>query len=821
MGSNPIIHLFYIKKNILYNNMKKNLYISFFILSLALFIDTNFIHFVSDYFNTFVKTQINAYLIIYNNIYSTFFDVIIEYCNYITALIKSLFNRILELYDNYPRIKTKLELISISHFYMWFSTLVLFWTYWISTVDPIYYINLESTPLLLNNENNIIFLYYNIFTTWLFLLVGKYGHLVAIESFMYTQLGLFNEYFYTFTTMQPLFDELTKSSLFNFENHTLIDLYTNVFSNDFYFYSRHFFYLRYILLWDLLYFSIIFIIFFKFWKPKFLIKFNLPFLKFTSFKKVNIYKKVFNLKNIFNITNIFNFLRYLRAILLVMVFALIVFYILNNNDINLFIWDYTFKLYLIKDFNFMNELLPYKKQDLFNENIQNSFIYDLPSVMESWLFFNNFHLNGFFGADGITLLFIFLTIIVFGMVHFNIGTKKFNIFQFKFILCLTLLLEIQLILTFLSQNLLIFYILFESTLIPMFFIVGFFGTRSRKVVAAFYLFLYTIIGSLFLLIGVLIVYTYTNTFSIPEIYKYNFTFETQVLLWLLFFFGFAVKLPSIPFHLWLPEAHVEAPAVGSIVLAAILLKLGGYGLLRISLKMFPEACIFFQPLVFVIALISIIYASLTAIRQTDIKRIIAYSSIAHMNFALIGMFCFNKVALLGSFYLMFGHGLVSGGLFLLIGILYERYGTRSIFYYGGLMKVMPHFCTLFLILSLANMGFPGLVNFVGEFLIMLGIAEENLLLFFLTSLGFILSAVYSIWLFNRLAFGNIKTNYLKKFKDITTLEVALTLVKPLIVFVFIFGIFTKIITLLLDHTLTYYLIDYHYNLNYLAISTFK
>lgn len=415
------------------------------------------------------------------------------------------------------------------------------------------------------------------------------------------------------------------------------------------------------------------------------------------------------------------------------------------------------------------------------------------------------------GFDGITLLFIFLTLLVFGMVHYNIGTEKYKVTHYKFIIFLTFVLEIQLLLTFLAQNLLYFYIFFESTLIPMFFIVGFFGTRARKVTAAFYLFLYTIFGSLFLLIGILILYTYTHTFLFSEIYQYNFPIETQLLLWTLFFIGFAVKLPSIPFHLWLPEAHVEAPAVGSIVLASVLLKLGGYGLLRVSLKMFPEACIFFQPLVFVIALVSIIYASLTAIRQTDVKRVIAYSSIAHMNYALIGLFCFNKLGLLGSFYLMFGHGLVSGGLFYLIGVLYDRYGTRSIFYYGGLMRRMPIFCTFFLYLSLANMGFPGLVNFIGEFLVMLGIIQENIFLFLLTSIGFVLAAVYSIWLFNRIAYGNLKYNYLKGYQEILSLETSNNSLMLIIFLTLFLGLHTEFISLLLEPSIDFYLVDYNFN----------
>lgn len=441
-----------------------------------------------------------------------------------------------------------------------------------------------------------------------------------------------------------------------------------------------------------------------------------------------------------------------------------------------------------------------KIYNLFNLNYD-PFFFDLGFSEKFFSFF-------VFGFDGITLMFLLLTVIIFFIIYNLLGTKKLiSKDTYTFMLILIMLLEVQLIITFSVQNLLLFYIFFESTLIPMFLIVGFFGSRSRKVVASFYLFLYTILGSLFLLVGIIIVYSQTKTFFLPKIYTHTFSYESQLFLWFLFFLGFAVKLPSIPFHLWLPEAHVEAPTIGSIILAAILLKLGGYGLLRVSLKMFPEASLFYQPFVFTVGLISIIYASLTALRQTDIKRIIAYSSIAHMNFTLIGLFCFNKMAYMGAFYMMFGHGIVSGGLFLLIGLLYDRYSTRSIFYYGGLMKTMPFFCFFFLVFNLSNLGFPGLVNFIGEFLIMLGIAQENIFLFILSSLGFVLSGVYSIWLYNRVAFGNVKVNYLKKFKDLVPFEINV-LIMPLFLIMLFLGIYSAPITDLIDVSLSFYILEY-------------
>jgi proton-translocating NADH-quinone oxidoreductase chain M len=759
--------------------MKNYIYIITITLIILIFnIEFNLMtSFVSDYINTFVKTQINTYNIL--NItsklisYRAFPDWVPLPMKIDFVYAAGSINKVLVRYVDY--------------------------SYWVSTTSAINQYNLYNILLEKLYYNHAIYTFniHNVFDSNLIYIYKIFFQLIYIivllffkVKFMFFKFIFFSlinyntTFFYKLTGLNfnpsLLYNDIllyhkSISELPVFFNEAIVNLQVT---------SIIFFYVIFILLYSLI------AIFYKnipgnlfqslpFFEKTYVFITQLMLLQNNTLKKINI---IFIFKKFINI---------LRIIFIIFFMFEIALYILKSNGANLTLIHYT----VIPDFY----------EYLF------SFFFDIKYTYNYDIFLSNFLL----GYDGITLLFLFLTLIVFGMVHLNLGTKKFTIYQYQFLIFLTILLEIQLIITFTVQNLLIFYIFFESTLIPMFFIVGFFGTRSRKVVAAFYLFLYTIIGSLFLLLGILIIYSYTKTFTIPEIYQYNFPINTQILLWILFFFGFAVKLPSIPFHLWLPEAHVEAPAIGSIILAAILLKLGAYGLLRVSLKMFPEACLFFQPLVFVIGLVSIIYASLTAIRQTDIKRVIAYSSIAHMNYALIGLFCFNKLALAGSFYLMFGHGLVSGGLFLLIGILYERYGTRSIFYYGGLMKVMPHFSVIFLILSLANMGFPGLINFIGEFLIMLGIAEENMLLFFLTSLGFILSAVYSIWLFNRLAFGNLKSNYLIKYKDLTEFEVKSTFIKLVLILIFYFGISTEFLTLLIDQTLTYYLIDYQYNIDYL------
>ncbi len=265
----------------------------------------------------------------------------------------------------------------------------------------------------------------------------------------------------------------------------------------------------------------------------------------------------------------------------------------------------------------------------------------------------------------------------------------------------------------------------------------------------------------------------------------------QIILWLAFFASFAVKVPMLPFHIWLPEAHVEAPTAGSVILAGILLKLGTYGIIRFMLPMFPFANIYFSPLVFTMCIIGIIYSSFTTIRQIDLKKIIAYSSVAHMNFALLGLFTNNSLGIEGSLYLMLGHGIVSSALFLCIGVLYDRYHTRNILYYGGLVTVMPVFSTFFLIFTLANIGMPGTINFVGEFLVLIGVFNFNTIVSILGGTSMVLGAVYSIWLYNRLIFGKFNFTSFILFKDLTRREFHLFF--PLIFFTLLFGIYPSFI----------------------------
>jgi proton-translocating NADH-quinone oxidoreductase chain M len=329
-------------------------------------------------------------------------------------------------------------------------------------------------------------------------------------------------------------------------------------------------------------------------------------------------------------------------------------------------------------------------------------------------------------------------------------------------------------------------VFFEAILIPMFFLVGFLGSRARKIRAAYLLFFYTLFGSLLMLIGLIYIYSKVGSLNIEYICSFNFTEFEQKCLWVAFFLSFASKIPMFPFHIWLPEAHVEAPTIGSVLLAGILLKLGVYGFLRYSLTLFPDASLYFSPLVYLLSIIGIIYASLTAIRQTDIKRIIAYSSIAHMNLVTIGIFSFTIAGIEGSLLQSISHGFVSGGMFLMVGILYERYHSRLLYYYGGLVHVMPLYSTYLLIFTMANIALPGTSSFVGEFLLFCGIFKTSSFVCILSAFGVVLCGAYSLWLYNRIIFGNLKIAYTKNFKDLNLREFLLLTI--LIVPVILMGI---------------------------------
>jgi len=413
----------------------------------------------------------------------------------------------------------------------------------------------------------------------------------------------------------------------------------------------------------------------------------------------------------------------------------------------------------------------------------------------------NFNINFILGVDGISLFFLLLTTLLIPLcILTSWNSVGINLKEF---LIAFLLLDFFLIGTFCVLDLLLFYIFFESVLIPMYLIIGVWGSRERKILAAYYFFLYTLLGSVVMLLSVLYIYSQVGTTDYEILLTFAFSDVEQKIMWFTFFLAFASKVPMLPVHLWLPEAHVEAPTAGSVILAGVLLKLGTYGFIRFSLPLFPKGSLFFTPLVYMIAAVGIIYTSFTAIRQTDFKRIIAYTSIAHMNLVVLGIFSFNNIGLEGAILQSLSHGFVASALFLIIGVVYDRYRTRIVQYYGGLAVVMPMYVTIFLFFTIANIAFPGTSSFVGEFLILLGSFKVNTTITFLAATGVIISGAYSLWLFNRIAFGNLKTQYTQNFLDLTFKEVILFL--PLILGTIVIGIYPNI-----------FLSSIHMSVNYLV-----
>jgi len=404
------------------------------------------------------------------------------------------------------------------------------------------------------------------------------------------------------------------------------------------------------------------------------------------------------------------------------------------------------------------------------------------------IWISSLNLNFTIGVDGISLFFILLTtLLIFLCLLVSWGTIKQNL---KLYLISFLLLEFFLIGVFCVLDLLLFYIFFESVLIPMYLIIGFWGSRERKIRAAFFFFLYTLLGSVLMLLAVLYIYYQIGTTDFETLLTTSLTLKEQKILWLAFFASFATKVPMVPVHIWLPEAHVEAPTAGSVILAGILLKLGTYGFIRFLFPIFPEACFYFSPLVYSIAAVGVVYTSLTAIRQTDFKRIIAYTSVAHMNLVILGLFSFNSIGLEGAILQSLSHGFVASALFAVIGVVYDRYHTRTVKYYGGLVHVMPLYIIIFLLFTMANIGLPGTGSFVGEFLILTGSYKTNTVITLIGATGMVLGGCYSLWLFNRIAYGNLKTQYISQFIDLNKREFYIFL--PLIIGTLVMGVYPKI-----------------------------
>jgi NADH-quinone oxidoreductase subunit M len=388
------------------------------------------------------------------------------------------------------------------------------------------------------------------------------------------------------------------------------------------------------------------------------------------------------------------------------------------------------------------------------------------------------------GVDGISMLFVILTT---SLMPLCILASRLSVtHSFREYMVAFLVLETLMIGVFTSLDLVLFYVFFEGGLIPMFLIIGVWG-GPRRVYASFKFFLFTLLGSVLMLLAILAMYWQAGTTDIEVLLNTNFPASMQFWLWIAFFASFAVKLPMWPVHTWLPDAHVEAPTAGSVILAAILLKMGGYGFLRFSVAMFPLASAQLAPFIFTLSVVAVVYTSLVALMQEDVKKLIAYSSVAHMGFVTMGIFAANAQGIQGGIFQMLSHGIVSGALFLCVGVVYDRVHTREIAAYGGLVNRMPVYATLFLIFTLANVGLPGTSGFVGEFLSLIGTFQVNTWVAFIATTGVILSAAYALWLYRRMIFGALEKANLRSILDLSRREQVLLV--PLAVLAIFFGFF--------------------------------
>jgi NADH-quinone oxidoreductase subunit M len=387
------------------------------------------------------------------------------------------------------------------------------------------------------------------------------------------------------------------------------------------------------------------------------------------------------------------------------------------------------------------------------------------------------------GVDGFSFPFVVLTAFLMPfciLASWHSITKRVREYMVAFLILETLMIGV-----FVALDLVLFYLFFEGGLIPMFLIIGIWGGK-RRVYASYKFFLYTLLGSVLLLLALMAMYWNAGTTDIPTLLAHKFPANMQTWLWLAFFASFAVKMPMWPVHTWLPDAHVEAPTAGSVVLAAIMLKMGGYGFIRFSIPMFPEASAYFASFVFALSVIAIVYTSLVALMQEDIKKLIAYSSVAHMGFVTMGLFTLTTQGIQGAMFQMVSHGLVSGALFLCVGVIYDRMHTREISAYGGLVNRMPVYAVVFMVFTMANVGLPGTAGFVGEFLTLMGAFKANPWVAFIACSGVILSAAYALWLYRRVVFGELVKPELKDIMDLDRREMAILL--PLVLLTIWYGI---------------------------------
>jgi NADH-quinone oxidoreductase subunit M len=412
------------------------------------------------------------------------------------------------------------------------------------------------------------------------------------------------------------------------------------------------------------------------------------------------------------------------------------------------------------------------------------------------------------GVDGISLPFVILTTALMPISILASWTSIQS--RVREYMIAFLVLETLMVGTFCALDLVLFYLFFEGGLIPMFLIIGVWG-GPRRVYASFKFFLYTLLGSVLMLLAIMAMYWQAGTTDIPTLLHHPFPLALQTWAWFAFLASFAVKMPMWPVHTWLPDAHVEAPTAGSVILAAILLKMGGYGFLRFSLPMFPEATQHLAPLIYALSVIAIIYTSLVALVQEDVKKLIAYSSVAHMGFVTMGIFAVTAQGVAGGIFQMISHGIVSAALFLCVGVIYDRMHTREIAAYGGLVNRMPLYAFVFLVFTLANVGLPGTSGFVGEFLTLIGTFRINTWVATLATLGTILSAAYALWLYRKVIFGKLEKPSLFNIKDIGWREI--TILAPLVVLTILFGVYPKPVLDISSVSVTALIDNYHHALS--------
>jgi len=430
--------------------------------------------------------------------------------------------------------------------------------------------------------------------------------------------------------------------------------------------------------------------------------------------------------------------------------------------------------------------------------------------VEDWWWIQSYGISYKLGIDGISLLLVLLT--TFLTILCILCSWTAITFRVKEFMISFLFLETGMIGALVSLDLILFYVFWEVMLIPMYLLIGVWGDPKRRIYAAIKFFLFTMAGSVLMLVAILALYflnqrtTGVSTFDVLELYKAGLPVGTQYWLFGAFALAFAIKVPMFPFHTWLPDAHTEAPTAGSVILAGVLLKMGTYGFIRFAIPLFPNAAFDLLPLVSILALIGIIYGALVSMMQPDLKRLVAFSSVSHLGYVMLGMFAFNMQGIQGSIYQMLNHGISTGSLFLIVGMVYERRHTRLIADFGGLSKVMPIYAVFFMIVTLSSIGLPGTNGFVGEFLILLGAFQSNVVYGVLAATGVILGAAYMLWMFQRVMFGKITRPENEKLKDLNAREI--TILVPMVILIFVMGIYPKLFLSKMDASVEKFIADF-------------